>query len=279
MLRKQLLVGTLMVLGPVVLLLPFVELSGESRGQFNFYSLADERRLGEDAARRVEAETPLVRHARATEYLQQLGAAVAAGAGPTGVAYEFRMLDTPLVNAFALPGGFVYVTSGLVLAVRDEAQLAGVLAHEIAHVVARHGAHQLSRDQLISFFTAVGDAFLVGLMYPHTRPSALTAVENLSYSRADEIQADDLAARFLYDAGYPPEALAAFFDLVRESRRETRLDRFLSTHPVSADRASRLRAQAAGWSLDGRRPRDSRAFHEVRGLLRTRAGTPERRGG
>jgi predicted Zn-dependent protease len=273
--KGQLLLGVLMFAVPVLLLLPFVQFSGVNRGQINFYSLPDERRLGEAAAQRIEAETPLVNNARVSEYLKRLGDTIAGGAAPPGMPYEFRVLDTPLVNAFALPGGFVYVTSGLLTTVRDEAQLAGVLAHEIAHVVARHGTHQLSRDQLIAFFTAVGDAFLVGLMYPHTRPSALGAVEHLSYSRADEIQADELAARLLYEARYPPEGLASFFDLIRQSRRESRLDRFLSTHPQSADRARRLRAQVASWPLDGRWNRDSRTFHEIRYLVRPRISAAE----
>jgi predicted Zn-dependent protease len=259
------------VLGPVLLLLPFVKFSGASRGQINFYSLGDERRLGEEAAQRMESETPLVRHPRVSEYLQRLGAAIASRAAPAGVTYEFRMLDTPLVNAFALPGGFVYVTSGLVVAVRDEAQLAGVLAHEIAHVVARHGTQQLSREQLVAFFTSVGEAVLVGVMFPHTLPSALTEVEHLPYTRTDEIQADDLAVGYLYLAGYQPEGLATFLDLIGGSGRQSRLERFRSTHPVSADRARRLRARVSAWTLDDRWIRDSRAFHEIREMVRTRA--------
>jgi predicted Zn-dependent protease len=274
--KGQLVIGTLMVLIPAAVLLPFVQFSGENRGQINFYSIEDERLLGEEAVRRIEAETALIRNARVSEYLQGLGDTLAAGAGPAGITYEFRMLDTPLVNAFALPGGFVYVTSGLVTMVRNEAQLAGVLAHEIGHVAARHGTHQLSRDQLISFFTAVGDAVLIGLMYPHARPSAaLTAVEQLSYTRADEIQADDLAARLLHQARYLPEGLAAFFDLIRESRRESALDRFMSTHPQSAERAQRLRARVATWPSDGRWIRDSRAFHEIRQMVRPRVGATD----
>jgi predicted Zn-dependent protease len=269
--KMQLLIGALVFVGPVLLLLPFVKFSGVSRGQINFYSLDDERRLGEEAVQRMESETPLVRHPRVSEYLQRLGAAIASGAAPPGVTYQFRMLDTPLVNAFALPGGFVYVTSGLVVAVRDEAQLAGVLAHEIAHVVARHGTQQLSREQLVAFFTSVGEAFLVGVMFPHTLPSAVTEVENLPYTRTDEIQADDLAVGYLYAAGYHPEGLATFLDLLRGSGRQSRLERFLSTHPLSADRARRLRARVSAWTLDDRWIRDSRAFHEIREMVRTRA--------
>lgn len=266
--RIQVLVGTLGVLVAVLLLLPFVQFSGVSRGQINFYSLAEERRLGEAGARALEAKIPLVTRPRVSDYLQRLGTAIASAAAPAGVTYEFRMLDTSVVNAYALPGGFVYVTRGLVVTVEDEAQLAGVLAHEIAHVVARHGTQHLSRERLVAFFTSLGDALYVGLSSP--LPSVVTGVESLSYGRADETQADELAAEYLHEARYHPEGLATFFSHLRESGQWGRLERFLSTHPVSADRARRLRARISAWTLDGRWTRDSRAFREVQQTLRTR---------
>lgn len=277
--RIQMLIGALAFLASVLVLLPFVKFSGVSRGQINFYSIDDDRRLGEEAARVVEAKAPLVRDTVVSEYLRQLGTALASAAGSTGVTYEFRMLDTPVVHAFALPGGFVYVTRGLVLAVRDEAQLAGVIAHEIGHVVARHGTQQLSREELLSFFTALGDAFLVALMYPHTRPSAEMKVDSLSYSRADESQADDLAVAYLYQAQYQPEGLATFFDLVRSPQQEGRLKQFLSTHPSSVGRAMRIRARIAAWALDDRWIRDSPAFRKVREMARARAADAARAAG
>ncbi len=190
------------------------------------------------------------------------------------------MLDTRLVNALSLPGGFVYVTSGLVVAIRDEAELAGVLAHEIAHVAARHGTQQLSRHQLVAFVTSLGDAFFGGLASP--LPSVVTGLESLSYSRGDEAQADDLAAGYLHRAGYHPKGLATFFDLLWRSRQESHLERFLSSHPLSADRATRVRSRIAGWVLDDRLIRDSAAFREIQALLRARAapeGTAKPRAG
>ena len=132
----------------------------------------------------------------------------------------------------------------------------GVLAHETAHVVARHGTQQLSRERLVSFFTSLGDVLYVGLSSP--LPSVVTGVESLSYGRADETQADELATQYLHQARCHPEGLATFSGRLRESGQWGRLERFLSTHPVSADRAKRLRAWISAWTLDGRWTRDSR---------------------
>jgi predicted Zn-dependent protease len=273
--RIHLITGAAVAVVSALVLLPYVQFSGDNRGQVNFYSLEDERRLGREAAREVEKTVPVVRDPAVSEYLRRVGTTIASTAGSAGVAYEFRMLDTPVVHAFALPGGFVYVTRGMVLAVQNEAQLAGVIAHEIAHVAARHGTQQLSREELLTFITAVGDAFLVGLMYPHERPSAVRKVDTLSYSRADETQADDLAVGFLYAARYQPEGLATFFDLVRRPDQEGRLQRFLSTHPPSGRRATRIRERIAAWALDDQWIRDSPAFREVRRIVSAyAAGAP-----
>ncbi len=256
-----------------LLLVPFVEWSGVNRGRINVYSAAEERRLGEYAARRLEVQARLVTLPPVLAYLQRLGTTIAAAAGTPEIRYEFRMLDTPVVNALSLPGGFVYVTSGLMLAIDNEAQLAGVLAHEIAHVAAHHGAQQLSRDQLVSFLTSLGDAVFGGLASP--LPALVTNLESQSYSRGDEVQADDLATGYLYRARYHPEGLATFFDLVWRLSKETRLERFLSSHPLSADRATRVRARIAAWVLDERWVRNSTAFREVQELLRARSGAPQ----
>lgn len=268
--RIQALTVTLGLVASALLLLPYVELSGVNRGQLNFYSLAEERRLGAEEARRLEARFRLVAVPPIQVYVQQLGTTIASVADTPGVKYEFRMLDTPVVNALALPGGFVYLTRGLVLAARNEGELAGVLAHEISHVASRHGTARLSRDQLIAFLTSLGGSFLLGdLASP--LPGLVTNLESLSYTRGDETEADDLATGYLYQAGYHPDVLASFFDRLWRSRQEAHLTRFLMTHPLSTDRAARVRWRISTWPLDDRWTRDSAAFHEVQALLRARA--------
>jgi predicted Zn-dependent protease len=274
--QAQLRIGAGGGLVAALVLLPFVSLSGANRGQINFYSTDDDRRLGADAARALRAANPLVSDPAASAYLQRLGASLASATGAAWPAWEFRLVDSPAVHAFALPGGFVYVTRGLVLGVRDEAQLAGVIAHELAHVVLRHGTQQLSREELLTIFSTLGDAVLVGLLYPHRRPSEMMTLDRLSYSRADETEADDLAVRFLRAARYDPEALAAFFDRLRGLRQESRFTQFLSTHPPSARRARRLRERIATLPRDAgpASMRDSPAFREIQERLRVDPAAP-----
>ena len=203
--------GFALVAAPV-LLLPYVELSGPNRGQLNFYSPAEEQRLGAREARRIEARFGTVVIPQAQAYLEQLGARIVSITENPHVKYQFRILDTKAVNALAAPGGVVYVTRGLILAARGEGELAGVLAHEISHIVARHATERLSRNQLIAFLSSMGGSMLIGNLASPI-PGFVTSLEGLSYSRGDETEADDLGTAYLYEAGYDPTAMASFLDL------------------------------------------------------------------
>jgi len=263
--------GSVLVVAPVVLL-PYVEVAGVNRGQLNFYSPAEERRLGAEEARRLEARARIITIPQVQAYLDQLGKRIASVTESPHIEYGFHVLNTKAVNAFALPGGFVYVTRGLMLAARDEGEFASVLAHEIGHVVARHGTGRLSRNQLIAFLTSMGGSLLVGDLASPIM-GLVTNLEGLSYSRGDETTADDLATAYLYQAGFDPAAMAEFFDVMWRSRNEPHLARFLLTHPPSLDRAARVRWRISGWPLDDRWVRDSAAFHEAQDLLRVSAST------
>jgi len=259
--REALIVGLCLVTA-VVALLPYVEFSNGVR--LNFYSLSEERKLGETSARQFESRFRLVNGPAIQAYLQQLGTKITSGVRNPGFRFEFRMLDSPALNAVALPGGFIYVTRGLALKVQSEGELAGVLAHEIAHVVSRHGTEQLSHAQLMGFISTLG-----GLASP--LPDLVTNLERLSYSRGDELRSDDLAVVYLFQAGYHPESLASFFDVLLRATREAKLPDFLSTHPLSADRIVRTRQLFSTLPLDERLIRDSGEFHEFQALLRAGA--------
>lgn len=265
--REALIVGLCLVTA-VVALLPYVEFS-KNGIRLNFYSLSEERKLGETTSRQFESRFRLVNEPAIQAYLQQLGTKIASGVNNPGFKFEFRMLDSPVLNAVALPGGFIYVTRGLALKVQSEGELAAVLAHEIAHVVSRHGTEQLSHGQLMGFISTLG-----GFASP--LPDLLTSLERLSYSRGDEMRSDDLAVRYLYQAGYHPDAVASFFEVLLRATREAKIPDFLSTHPLSADRIVRTRGLFSTWPLDGRLIRDSGAFKEFQALLRAR--TPETQG-
>ncbi len=267
-LRVRAIAVTLSLLGIIVLLFPFVEFSGPNRGHLNFYSMTEEQRLGEQAALNIEARFKPIRTPQLTTYLQRLGMSIVSVTEPSEITYRFRLVDTPMVNAITLPGGHIYVTSGLILSVQSEGELAGVLAHEIGHAVSRHGTEHLSRTIFLGFINSIGGALLGG----GGAPGLVANLEGLSYSRGDETHADDLAVDFMYQAGYHPEAMARFFDRLLLLHQEAQLTAFLSTHPLSQDRAERVRWRISDWPLDDRWRRDAPAFHEAQALLRTSKG-------
>ncbi len=266
--RLEGLIAALGLVTVIFMLLPYLDFS--EGVHLNFYSMSEERQLGKAAAQQLESRFRLVAESPAQAYLQQLGAKIASVANNPGFKFEFHVLDSPAVNAIALPGGFIYVTRGLVLEAQNEGELAGVLAHEIAHVISRHGTERLSHDRFIGLVTSLG-----GLASP--LPDLLTNLERLSYSRGDEMRSDDLAVGYLYQSGYHPEALATFFDLLLRIHKDARLPEFLSTHPLPADRIVRVRGLFSTWPLDDHWIRDSALFHEVQALLRAKASESQKK--
>jgi len=198
-------------------------------------------------------------------YVAMVGGRLAANSDMPNLSYTFTVLDTPIVNAMALPGGYVYVTRGLLALANSEAELAGVLGHEIGHVTAHHTAERYNRATLASILSAgLGVA---------TGSSALAQVAQqgsqlylLKFSRSQEYEADSLGVKYIARAGYDPTAEADFLhSLDRESQLAAKLagdearDRgsdFMATHPVTADRVVRARALASDTHIDpNSRPR------------------------
>jgi predicted Zn-dependent protease len=167
--------------------------------------------------------------------------------------WQFQVMDSPVINAFAAPGGYIFVTRGLLAAINDEAELAGVLAHEIGHVTARHSARNYSQSLLAGLGVQLGTA-LAGSYGEALGPvlEAGTGLLFLKYSRDDERQADALGVEYATRAGYDTNRMADFF--VTLQRQETvdgakggGLPEWFSTHPSAVDREAAVRAQAAQW--------------------------------
>jgi predicted Zn-dependent protease len=185
-------------------------------------------------------------------YVQQVGLSLARHSELPDLAFTFTVLNSPTVNAFALPGGFVYVTRGLLSLASDEAELAGVLAHEIGHVTARHAAQRYSQGVVAAGVTTLLGA-VVGDLAEIAQFGATAYLQ--SYSRDQEFQADELGVRYLTRAGYAPRAMASFLaKLLEDSRiaaeaagRPDEGDRFdlFATHPRTLDRVERALAEAA----------------------------------
>lgn len=197
-----------------------------------------------------------VQDANIVNYVSRIGQRVAQNTERADVQYQFFVLDTPVVNAFALPGGYVYVTRGILALANTEAQLASVLAHEIGHVTARHSAERYSHGVV----TSLGAAVLAAAVGSDTAAQAASIGSELyitSYSRKQESQADDLGIRYLDRAGYSPNAMAQFLNNLsrytafeaQEAGKSTAAGvSYFSTHPQTEDRAAQAAAIAAATS-------------------------------
>ncbi len=211
--------------------------------QLSLIGETQEIALGRETAEGVAEEMGLYPDDDLQEYVQGLGFELAQTSERPHLPWQFRVVDDPTVNAFALPGGFIYVTRGILAHLNSEAELMGVLGHEIGHVTARHSVNQLSKAQLASIGLGIGMA-----MSPELRRYGLLAEAGLSllflkFSRDDERQADDLGFRYTTRTGYSPEAMAEVFSVLSQvGQRDSdgRLPSWLATHPDPENRRQRV---------------------------------------
>lgn len=248
-----------------------VEESGAKPG-FNIFSVEQDIEIGRQSAAEAERQLPLLRDRNVDRYLNQIIGRLAAEAPGAHYPYQIKAVNAAEINAFSLPGGPMYVNRGLFEAARSEAELAGVLAHEMSHVALRHGTHQASK----AYLGQAGLGILGGLLGSKGRNTTqivnaigglgLNAVF-LKFSRDDEYQADELGASIMARAGYDPLAMASLFELLRsqQARDPGKLEQFFSSHPPSADREARIREDAR--SLGTVRPREVGGFQQMRAAL------------
>lgn len=204
----------------------------------NFYSLEEEIALGKQMAAQVEQQSRLVQDPVVTEYINRIGQNLVRNSDAQ-VPFTIKVIDDPSWNAFALPGGFFFVNSGLILAADTEAEIAGAMAHEIAHVAARHGTRNASKAELANWLT-LPLIFLGGPVGFGARSAAglLIPMKFLQFSRGAEREADYLGLQYMYKTGYDPEAFTEFFEKLqsREKERPGMLAKAFSTHPPTPDR-------------------------------------------
>src|SRR6516162_9362280 len=181
----------------------------------NFYSLEKEIALGKQMAQEVERQAKIIEDPLIAEYVNRVGQNLVRNSDAK-VPFTIKVVDSEEVNAFALPGGFFFVNSGLILKADNEAELAGVMAHEIAHVAARHGTRQATRGQLINY-GSIPLIFMGGWAGYAIREAATLAVPIgfLKFSRGLEAEADMLGLQYMYKAGYDPNEFVNFFEKIR----------------------------------------------------------------
>ncbi len=211
----------------------------------NFYSLEKEIALGKQLAQEVEHQSKFVDDPIIAEYVNRVGQNLVRNSDAK-VPFTIKVLDAEEVNAFALPGGFFFVNSGLILKAGNEAELAGVMAHEIAHVAARHGTKQATRGEIINL-ASIPLIFVGGFPGYALRQGIGLAVPLgfLSFSRAFEREADYLGLQYMYKAGYDPTSFIDFFEKIQslERKKPGTLSKVFSTHPLTDDRIRSAQAE------------------------------------
>jgi beta-barrel assembly-enhancing protease len=206
----------------------------------NFYSLEKEIALGKQMAQEVERQAKIVDDPIIAEYVSRVGQNLVRNSDAK-VPFTIKVLDTEEVNAFALPGGFFFVNTGLILKAESEAELAGVMAHEIAHVAARHGTKQATRGELAQIGMVAASILVPYSMLGYGAmqgASILIPVGFLKFSRSMEREADYLGLQYLYKTGYDPTAFVDFFEKLQstEKKKPGTVAKVFSTHPMNGDR-------------------------------------------
>jgi predicted Zn-dependent protease len=241
---------------------------------FNLFSPEQDIELGEASAEEIRRQLVVVQDERTEAYVQRLGERLAAKAPGYRFPYKFVVVASPEVNAFALPGGYVFVNEGAIKASRSEGELAGVLAHEIAHVSLRHGTTQASRAYLAKTSLNILNALTVALQGNVGRLASVVGGAGankffLKSNREAEAQADAEGARLLAAAGYDPREMAEFFERL-EVRGVERIGEEPGDHPDPASRVAAINEVVAGLKAPSARSLDSEEFRRVRSRLSNR---------
>ncbi|MBI1895399.1 MAG: M48 family metalloprotease [Acidobacteria bacterium] len=204
----------------------------------NFYSLEKEIAMGKQFAQEIERQARVIDDPTISEYVNRVGQNLVRNSD-VKVPVTIKVLDSEEVNAMALPGGFFFVNSGLVLKAESEAELAGVMAHELAHIAARHGTRQATRGQIVNL-ASIPLIFMGGWTGYGIRQAASVAIPIgfLSFSRGFEAEADLLGLQYMYKAGYDPTAFVDFFEKIQsdEKKRPGTMAKVFSSHPPTDDR-------------------------------------------
>ncbi len=223
------------------------------RNQIMLISESQEIAMGQEYDPQIVASIGLVPDSAWQRYIRQIGAPLAAVGERPELPWTFRVVDDPGVNAFAVPGGFIYVTRGLLAHLNSEAQLASVLGHEIGHVTARHSVSQMSNQQLAGLGIALGSVVSSGFARYAGLANSAMGVLFLKYSREDERQADNLGLRYLLRTDWDPREMPVVFEMLEQvsgAQGGGGVPTWLATHPSPVDRRENIEGQITALSRD-----------------------------
>jgi hypothetical protein len=246
---------------------------------WNMFSAQQDVEVGQQVSRDAERQLPLLNDSRVDNYLNNLGRGLAARAPGQQFPYTYKLVNDRAINAFALPGGPIYINRGVVEAADSEAQLAGVMAHETAHVALRHGTNQASK----AYIAQVPLAILGGAMGSKSTAAVLAQLGAgfaansllLKYSRSAERQADIMGAQILYDSGYDARAMVQFFETIQARSPGGRPPEFFSSHPNPENRAGRVHEEIQKLGGSSRNfTNDSREFQDIKRYLQSLPAPP-----
>jgi len=277
MFKKQTLIAWLTLVA--ISVMPFSALAQtQIKYHSNKYSVQDDVKLGRQAAQEAESQFPLLRDQSVQSYVENVGRRLAASIPSQfqhpEFQYYFRVVNARDINAFALPGGPMYVNRGMIEAARTEGEMAGVMAHEISHVALRHGTAQASKGQKYSILGGIAGIAGTILGGPGVGQLAQApfAVYLLKFSREYENEADILGAQIMAQAGYDPRDLANMFRTIEQQGGGG--GGFLSDHPSASDRYARINREAQYLRVNTSANRDSREFARVQERLRGYGSAP-----
>jgi Zn-dependent protease with chaperone function len=259
---RRIAVGCLAAL-TVLTVLPAGLVSAQTkiRPGFNLFTVEQDQEIGRQSAAEAERQLPIITDRTIQTFVDGLGTRLAAVAPGAAYAYEIKVVNASEINAFALPGGYLYLNRGLIEAATSEAQVAGIVAHEMAHVALRHGTNQASK----AYLGQSGLSVLGGLVGKDDRSTQKTvdAIGGfglnawfMKFSRADERQADIVGAQILAKAGYDPMAMVELFDMLDEAEdhEPSKVEEFFNSHPSPGNRADRVRREMESLRIAPTRP-------------------------
>ena len=212
----------------------------------NFYSVEKEMALGKQLAQEVERQAKIVDDPLISEYVNRVGQNLARNSDAK-VPFSFRVIEADDLNAFALPGGYIFVNTGLIQMAEEEDEFAGAVAHEVAHVAARHLTRQATKSEIANLLTIPLSVLLGGWTGYAVRQAAAVAVPMtfLSFSRKDETEADYLGVQYMYAAGYDPTGVINIFEKLDalNRRKPGTVSRLFATHPMDTDRIQKTQKE------------------------------------